>query len=310
MNKQELVREIYQKHPDMATHEIAETVGCSRRTVRYALQGMRGRDMNPAKILLFDLETSPLEVYTWGIWKQVINPGMIIKDWALLSWSAKWLFEADVVGEVVTPKAARDRTDREIIHDLWKFMDEADIIIAHNAVKFDVKRMNARFILNGLLPPSPFRVIDTLSVVKRMFGFTCNKLDYVNGLLDITQKMQHSGFQMWKDCVNGTIDEAEAALTTMLKYNKVDVVALEELYIVLRPWIKSHPNVNLYHDTGRYTTHCPNCGSGDLKWNGKYYTPAGRFRAFRCLDCGAIGRSRYSDLTKRERKELGLAIAN
>lgn len=312
MTKQEEVREIYKAYPEMSTTELAERVGCTPRTVRYALHGVRAGQLgNHAKILLFDLETSPLEVYSWGIWKQLINPAMVMKDWSLLSWSAKWLFEAEVMGEVVTPNEAHVRTDKSIIRQLWELMDEADIIIAHNAVKFDVKKMNARFILNGMLPPSPYRVIDTLSIVKRMFAFTSNKLDYVNGLLGITQKMNHEGFGMWKKCVNGTREEAAQALRTMMEYNKIDVVALEDLYVVLRPWIKSHPNVNLYMDVedtdGK--VHCANCGAGNIHWNGKYYTPAGRFKAFRCLDCGAIGRSRFSDLSTNERKALGLAIA-
>jgi hypothetical protein len=313
MSKQQRVVDMYKEFPYMTTAELADMIGCTKRTVRYALEGMRRMDTTHANILLFDLETAPLEVYSWGIWKQMINPGMIIKEWSLLSWSAKWLFESDIMGQVVKPYQAEERIDASIINDLWNLMDKADIIIAHNAVKFDVKKMNARFILNGLAPPSPYRVIDTLSVVKRMFAFTSNKLDYVNGLLSITQKMNHTGMQMWKDCVNGTNREALSALAMMLEYNKVDVVALEELYLVLRPWIKSHPNVNLYQsfdDTIPQAVRCANCGTDNVSWQGKYYTPAGRYKSFRCLECGAIGRSRYSDLSKQERKTLGLAIAN
>ena len=80
----------------------------------------------------------------------------------------------------------------------------------------------------------------------------------------------------------------------------LDVFILEELYVQIRPWIKGHPNMGLYLD-GINVEKCGTCGSTDLDWRGKYYTPAGRYRAFRCRSCSATGRSRISDLTKEER---------
>ena len=231
------------------------------------------------------------------------------KSWAMLSWSAKWLFDSKIMGEKVSPKEAHDREDSTIAKGLFDLMNEADILIGHNAKKFDIPKARTRFILNGLPGLSPFRVIDTLAVARTQFAFPSNKLDELNRELGITQKMDHTGMQMWKDCVNGSKKESKAALKMMLAYNKIDVVALEDLYLALRPYMKSHPNVNLYRNMEDGVTRCPTCGCAELNWNGKYYTPAGRFKAFRCLDCNTIGRSRFSDLSTAERKSLGLAIA-
>jgi len=313
MTKQKQIQRLYYANPSRSTEDLADEVGCSKRTVRYALEKIRGsQGINPAKILLFDLETSPMEVYSWGLWKQLIQPHQVIKDWSVLTWSAKWLFADGIMSMAVSPQDARNRTDKEIMEKLHGLMNEADIIVAHNANKFDVKRMNSRFIQNGMLPPSPYRVIDTLACVKRVFGFSSNKLDYVNQLLGIQQKMSHEGFNMWKKAVNGTDEDSFEALGTMMDYCNVDVLALEELYVTIRPWIKSHPNVNLYQDyKGKDDTiRCAHCASDDIIWSGKYYTPAGRFNAFRCDSCGAVGRSRYSDLSTDERKHLGMSIAN
>lgn len=46
---------------------------------------------NGPKILLLDIETSPLLSYTWGIWQQDVPLNMIEKDWGVLSWSANGL---------------------------------------------------------------------------------------------------------------------------------------------------------------------------------------------------------------------------
>ena len=151
MSKQEEIQKLFYSNPSLSSTELALQVGCSKRTVRYALEKIRGKQgVNPAKILLFDLETSPMEVYSWGLWKQLIQPHQVMKDWSVISWSAKWLFDSNMMGMAVSPDDARDRKDSKIMKKLWDLMDEADIIIAHNANKFDVKRMNSRFIQNGM----------------------------------------------------------------------------------------------------------------------------------------------------------------
>jgi len=44
--------------------------------------------------------------------------------------------------------------DSGILREIWKMLDEADIVITQNGRKFDQKKLNARFILNGFKPPS------------------------------------------------------------------------------------------------------------------------------------------------------------
>jgi hypothetical protein len=249
-----------------------------------------------------------MEVYVWQLktygW---INPDMIIKDWSILCWSAKWLFDSKMHHAVVPPREAVNRQDGSVLQPLWNLLNEADIVIAHNGAQFDVKKMNARFALNGFPPPMPYRVIDTLRVTKRTFNFSSHKLDYINKLFGLGQK-GHPGMQCWKDCVNGSSEIVKAsALHHLSVYCDRDVRILEDLYLEIRPWIKSHPNVALFIDTKEPI--CTNCGSSDLNWGGKYYTPAGRFKAFRC-QCGAVGRNRISDLTPEQRKLLNLSVAS
>lgn len=51
------------------------------------------KKMSKPKVLILDIETSPLEVYTWGIWEQNISLNQIKKDWNIIAWCAKWLGE-------------------------------------------------------------------------------------------------------------------------------------------------------------------------------------------------------------------------
>ena len=301
MNKTEKIVALDKDNPALTNRQIADVVGCSRRLVRMIRGSTEANvDGSMPKILLYDIETAPLEVYVWRLWKNVVAPHQIIKPMSMLSWSAKWLFDDKVHSARVSAKQAFNRDDSSILKQLWDLLEEADMIIAHNGAKFDVRRINARFALNGMLPTTPYRIIDTLVSTKRQFGLSAYKLDYVNYLFGLSQK-SHPGFAKWRAAVENST-ESEEALETIRRYCNNDVRILEELYVQIRPWIRSHPNMGLYVNTdGRA---CTNCGSKDLDWGGKYHTPAGRFLAFRCENCGAIGRSRTSDISKEERKTV------
>lgn len=252
-----------------------------------------------AKILLFDIETAPMEVYVWGLkYNNYISPDNIIKDYSVLSWSAKWLFEPDVYGEVVTGEQAINRDDASILKTMWELLDEADVVITQNGKKFDIPKLNSRFLLAGYPPPMYYQVIDTKEVMSKNFGFSSNKLDYVLKQAGMEHK-DDMEFQDWIECVRGN----GKYLQKMLSYNKKDVVIMEELYLWLRPWIPSHANLGVFIDEGREC--CPNCQSVELRWTGQYATPLGLYEAFRCGRCGAIGRS-----TKKKYKIHGVEVRN
>jgi hypothetical protein len=302
MNKTEKIRALLHDMPDLSTDMVATTVDCTKRMVRHVRQEMGTMVKTMPKILIFDIETSPMEVYVWGLYKQQISTANVIKDWSLLSWSAKWLFEDKIMSQRVTGPEAIARTDASIVAELWNLMNEADIIIGHNSQKFDVRKSNFRFAMNGLLPPMPYKQIDTMRHAMKVFGVSSYKLDYLNKVFGNDAKIK-TEYGLWPACVSGD----EEALKKMETYNRFDVTVTEELYLTLRPWMRGHPNVALYINTEE--TLCTNCGNENLTWGGYYFTPAGKYKSFRCDKCGAIGRSRVSDLDKETRARLLLSIA-
>jgi len=235
------------------------------------------------KILIFDIETAPLEVYAWGLWEQNISPDQIINDWFILTWSAKWLFSPNVIAHRLTGKEAKQKDDRRIVKELWKVIDEADIVVAHNGDAFDVKKMNARFLKYGLTYPSPYRTIDTLKIARKEFSVSSNKLDYLCKFVGLPNKINTGGFELWKRCIGGD----EEALLKMDIYCQNDVRILEDMYLKLRPYIHSHPNVSLYMESDKDL--CPNCGSDNLKWSYVYSTISSQYQSAQC-QCGAYVR--------------------
>lgn len=80
----------------------------------------------------------------------------------------------------------------------------------------------------------------------------------------------------------------------MSNYCNKDVLILEEVYLRLRPYIKGHPNIGNFIESTVPT--CATCGSSTVEEiKGRYYvTPAGKYKLYRCKECGAISRGRIN----------------
>lgn len=242
-------------------------------------------EISMPNILILDIETSPLKAYVWRLWKQDIYLDQLISEWFCLSWSAKWLNHPETMSEVLDPEEVKNEDDGRIIKKLWNVLNDADIVICHNGNSFDIPRVRTRFLLNGLPPTSFYHQIDTKLIAAKEFGFSSNKLDSLLKHFNLPLK-KSTDFKLWKDCMDGK----EEALKYMEEYNRYDVEGLEQVYLVLRPWIKNHPNVTLYDD--RLPNRCPSCGGNILHKEDFYYTTVGKFQVYRCQKCGALSRDR------------------
>jgi len=244
--------------------------------------------MTKPKILLFDIETSPLQIYAWQTYQT--NALAVIENVKLLSVAWKWLGQKkiDYVGRPDFTLYDTDPSDDyAVVSTLRDLLDEADVVVAHNGDGFDIKRTNARIIVNELDPPSPYVSIDTLKVARRHFKFDSNRLNDLGRELGVGQKLTHTGFDLWKRCLDGDL----TAWATMKKYNIQDVQLLEDVYLKLRPWIEGHPNMGLHFEE----CVCPNCGSTDVQQRGYKYTKTRRYKQFVCKSCKAWSRSRLVD---------------
>lgn len=262
-----------------------------------------GKTMNKqARIATLDIETAPILAYVWGLFKQFVGLNQIVQDWSILSFSHKWLGEKKVYHSNTGGRGVdKVRDDTELMHLLWAILDEADIIIAQNGVKFDIKKINARFIQLGLPPPTPYRVVDTLLEARKIASFTSGKLAWLSEVLTDTPKSTHKnfpGFELWTAC----LADNPLAWKEMKKYNDIDIVATEGVYLKLRPYMIGHPNVAAYNDD--VTPQCPKCGSAKLQKRGLALTQTGSYHRYKCMDCGGWGRDRYTNNTLEKRQSL------
>lgn len=258
-----------------------------------------------AKILTFDVETSPIEAYVWGIWDVNVPVDFIKTDWTILSWAAKWLGNGKVMYQDAGGRGAKKvRDDKPILKGVRDLLDEADIVVAQNGKRFDVKKVNARLIEHGIAPPSPYRVVDTLLVARKYFAFTSQKLAWTSQLLTDAPKDKHKkfpGFELWQECLK----DNPAAWAEMKKYNIQDVRTTEKVYLKLRPWIEQHPNLGVYDDNERPI--CPKCGSDRvIKSGGRRVSikQQGVYTRYVCQNCGGWARGKVMQLPLGKRRSL------
>ncbi len=256
------------------------------------------------RILLFDIETSPLKaaVFQKQVWRANITAEHVLSEWFMLSWSAKWLDSTTTLSDRLKSREALAENDKRIVKSLWVLLDEADIVITHNGDRFDIPNMNTRFIVHNMKPTRSYRTIDTNNVAKKQFGFTHNSLNGLAKVFGFNPKM-HTDLQLWKDCIDGK----ETALMYMEKYNRYDVELLEAVYLKLRSFINRHPNVGLY--TENENPVCPKCGSVEMKSSGFYYTSVSKFETLTCQECGSLARRRQNMYPKELRKNLLTTLA-
>lgn len=233
------------------------------------------------KIALFDIETAPALGYFFDLWKEG-NIVSVKDDWYILSYSVKWLDKKQVHTKCLIDYPSfkkRKEDDRALVKDLWKIFDTADILIAHNGDRFDVRKANARFVAQGLKPPSPYRTIDTLKIARRHFKFDSNRLDSLGGYLRVGRKLPNTGAHLWLGCMAGN----PKSWRVMRKYNARDVLLLERVYLKIRAWASNHPDLDLIENKGA----CPVCRSLNITAQGVRYTKTQKYRQFRCSDCGS-----------------------
>jgi hypothetical protein len=287
-------------------HKIAKSPNAIRKAYYRKIRGSKPRIHKEPKVLFFDLETSPILGHVWSLWNNNVALNQMDKDWHILSWSAKWLHDPPNKIMYSDQRHAKNvEDDSKLLGEIWKLIDEADIIVGQNSKSFDIKKLNARFIMNGFAPPSSYKHIDTKEIAKKYFAFTSNRLEYMSDKLNKKYKKQKhakfSGFELWKECLAGNLE----AWKEMEKYNKYDVLSLEELYKKLIPWDKSAPNFNLYHED---EAHVCKCGSVDFVKSGFHYTQTGKFQKWKCKKCGAESRDRDNLFSKEKRKSLRMGV--
>ena len=244
-----------------------------------------------AKILTLDVECSPATAHVWGMFKQHVSLSQLIEHGKMISFAARWYGEKETM-------FYSDFTHghNAMVEACWELLDQCDILVTFNGQNFDNKIMAREFVIAGMAPPSPWKDVDLLRVVRSRFRFISNKLQNVCDELGLPVKVETGGFELWV----GAMANDPKAWKLMEKYNRNDVVITEKLLDRLRPWITGmHMGLFVEPDENGDTNVCPNCGGGRIEnyTDRSYKANVQSYAAMRCKDCGTPMRGTKS---KRE----------
>jgi hypothetical protein len=231
------------------------------------------------RLLSIDIETLPGKFYSWSPAVDYLGRNMMIEDWSLLSFSAKWVGDDKIISSVLTPEEAIKRDDRRLSIQIQGLLDRAHTAITHNGRRFDIKKINTRLWKHRLQKPSDYRVIDTLVSAKAVFGLSYNTMDFIAEFIERDQKLDHA-WGLWEGADHGD----PKSLAAILEYNDQDVRTQEQIYMEMRPWIKGHPNLAII--AGKPNA-CPVCLHNGHKHIGYHYTNKKAYKEHRCNHCGS-----------------------
>lgn len=274
-------------------------------------------------ILIYDIETAPaIGLFFGKPWD--VNIAKIIQHEYIFGFAYGWIdHDKNKIGKIQTcyawdfpqyhkrikPKGrtlaafleAEDQrisaTSKEVLKIWSSLVTEAQIIGGQNSDQFDYKHMFGRLPMYDLPPIPKPQTIDTKKMAKQIGNYPSNKLDDLGERFGTGRKLAHTGYpnaiDLWWDCMN----DVEKAQRHMVKYNKIDVVRTADLYLKLRPYAPSHPNIA--NIAGRPDA-CPKCGvEGFLMAQGVRYTKTGQYRRFQCKSCGSYVSNRQQEKGER-----------
>jgi hypothetical protein len=241
--------------------------------------------LSEPRILLLDIETSPIIIASWSLRSPEASAVYVLRDTYIIAIGYKWLGDPKPAKSKILPDFPRHKKnrhcDKALMGFVWKLLDEADIVVAHNA-PFDLKKINSRLWVNGFQSPSSYQIIDTLKWARATFKLDSNKLDNIVRYKSLGRKLANTGAALWHGCCE--LNDPKS-WKTMREYNAHDTELLGPVVLDMRGWVPNHPNINLW--TGKGGSACPTCQSTNFKRSGLHYLKTTVRQRFKCYSCGA-----------------------
>lgn len=237
-----------------------------------------------ARVLVYDIECSPILAYTWSLKPDYLPIDNIVENPRILCIGAQWLGE-----KRVTLLSEWEHGRKGMLEGIHRLFSEADSVAGFNSRSFDTPWVLAELARDGFLPPAPFNQVD-LYRESRQFRLPSHKLQFVSTeLFQLSGKLSTGGFGLWKQVLAGD----EKAQARMGRYCKQDVRLTTELYQSMLPWLKTAPTAALYiDDEDDAAVACPKCSEGPVIKQGFKYTKLGKFQAYQCQGCGGWSQGR------------------
>lgn len=238
--------------------------------------------MADPRIILWDIETTHNLVAVFKLFgEDYISPDNILQERYIVcaAWKELGAKKVSAVSTLDnrTLYAKDPHNDFHVVKALHDVLMGADVIVAHNGDKYDIKFTEARMLYHNLSPLPPIVKIDTLKVAKDRFLFNSNRLDYLGHFLKVGRKKATTS-GLWLRVLQGD----KSAIAEMVTYNKQDVEVLERVFRKLQPYMANHISRQLFGQQ----VGCPRCGSAKVQSRGTHRATTRTYQRYQCQACG------------------------
>jgi hypothetical protein len=279
---------------------------------------MTKKPFGDLKVLIYDIETSPLKAYIWRCGDQVVRHTQLdpaFAEYKITTIAYKWIGD----------KTVHCLSEANKIEVFDEQVRKADVCIGKNSDNFDVKHINTQRMLQKLSPlPEWLETNDDLEKqLRKYFIFPSMSLDYISNQFGLGGKVKME-FQDWIDIENyklilslynnqeslaqleekdhicntlfkigylKTVLLGKSALDKMIVYNKKDVRDTENILLRIAPHVK------LRHNAAKDSSEllvCRQCGGTKLIPTKIIMSGKTKFQQFHCIEHnGYAGRSTF-----------------
>jgi len=218
--------------------------------------------MKDPKILVYDIETTPVLAWIWRCGEQVVRHHQLHEKYnqtKIICITYRWLHQKKAKALVWDNNK---QCDKKILEDFGDLANEADIIIGKNNARFDDKHINFRRFIHSLpaIPDLARKSDDLERQMRKHFSMQSYALDYFSKLQFGSGKMKME----FNDWVQIVLHKNKKALRKMVTYGKKDADDTADLILQVWPYIT--PKYNMAAHYGELC--CVNCGSKRIRKNG------------------------------------------
>lgn len=179
--------------------------------------------MKNPRILFYDIESA-------GVNALKADLGFVIV------FGYKWSDESTAKVLTVDRKSLGKFSDRDLLVKVSQILNEADIAVTHYGSIFDKKFLQGRLMINHLPPITHPKMRDTVFGLRAVTNFSSKRLKHVAKILKFRhQKKENNWPVAWFEVMQGNMKTLKA----LAVYCKGDVLALEELYGMLKGYVKA-----------------------------------------------------------------------
>lgn len=251
-----------------------------------------------AKVLIWDMETSPLQAWIWSPGKQFVGHKQLVKEhsrYGIICITYCWLDGGPVQS---IDWGYEEQNTGKVVEEFDKILKTADWAIGKNSNKFDNKMLNSCRMLADLPGwPDWTRYTDDLEVqMRRHFRLPSQSLDYISNQLGYGGKINMQ-MQDWVDIVEKN-DNGLKAFKKMIKYGKKDTADTRSLWNKLSSHFEPRLNMAAFMEKPHA---CTKCGNDKIIKDGTGVNGVTKYQRYKCNKCGGYaGRTPISRVLQKE----------